>query len=307
MPHLLKDHTTQALAFNTLHQLHHEGTRQERHLASICLDLLKSEEREMRFLSSIANVYTSVVQGNPEDQKENRKACARQVKNVFENVFYHIDGIENLPLDSGHIFIYNHLVNHTYYTLSNRFQLTLDSHFLSSLILNDHYEDPGIRVVRYGKSFEYGHQDYYDNLGYINVYSDDSDLKDSESKAKAKEKFYQEANDYLNNRVNIIISPEGTSFASEESPGSFKMGPFNLALNADEEPLIVPVIFYNFDKRITESLFYCSVLKPFRISDKKGENQSLKSFVKAYQRDFEKDVVSARFRAEQLLENHNNQ
>ncbi len=305
VPHLLKDHTTQALAFSTLHHLHHHGTRQERHLASICLDLLKSEEREIVFLSSLANVYSEVVQGMDEKKEKNRKVCAEKTKQAFEQVLFHIEAKERLPAEPGHIFIYNHLVNHPYYTLSNRFQLTLDSHFLSSLILNDHYNDPGIRVVRYGKGFEYGHQDYYDNLGYINVYSDDSDLKDAESRNRAKEKFYKEANEYLGAGTNIIVSPEGTSFASEESPGPFKMGPFNLAMNADKEPYIVPIVFCNFDKRITENLFYCKVLEPFKISDKKGEDQSLKAFVKAYQQEFANKVAQARMDAENLLQKYN--
>ena len=305
VPHLLKDHTTQALAFDTLHHLHHRGTRQERHLASICLDLLKSEEREILFLSSLANVYSEVVQGKDEKKEENRRVCAAKTKQAFEQVLFHIEARERLPAEPGHIFIYNHLVNHPYYTLSNRFQLTLDSHFLSSLILNDHYNDPGMRVVRYGKGFEYGHQDYYDNLGYINVYSDDSDLKDDESRNRAKEKFYKEANEYLDAGINIIVSPEGTSFASEESPGPFKMGPFNLAMKADREPYIVPVVFCNFDKRITENLFYCKVLEPFKISDKKGKDQLLKAFVKAYQQEFAKNVAQVRIDADKLLQKYN--
>ncbi|MEO1052278.1 MAG: cyclic nucleotide-binding domain-containing protein [Bacteroidota bacterium] len=307
IPHLLQDQTTQALAFDTLHHLHHQGTRQERHLASICLDLLKSEERERLFLSALADVYNVVVQGQHNEKSANRKSCANKIKEAFKHVLFHMEGQENLPTEPGNIFIYNHLLNHPYYTLSNRFQLTLDSHFLSSLILNDYYDDPGIRVVRYGKSFEYGHQDYYDNLGYINVYSDDSDLKDRESRSNAKEKFYEEANAYLSNGTNMIISPEGTSFASEESPGAFKMGPFNLATKADKEPYIVPIVFCNFDKRITENLFYCKVLEPFKISDQKGEEQNLKSFVISYQKEFAKKVAEARTEAEVLLQKHNSQ
>ncbi|MEL7001154.1 MAG: cyclic nucleotide-binding domain-containing protein [Bacteroidota bacterium] len=305
IPHLLKDNTTQNLAFDILHDLHHHGTRQERHLASICLDLLKSEERERLFLSSLGDIYNVVVQGESTRKDENRRLCAENTKKAFDHVYFHLEGKENLPTQPGNIFIYNHLLNHPYYTLSNLFQLTLDSHFMSSLILNDHYDDPGIRVVRYGKSSEYGHQDYYDNLGYINVYSDDSDLKDAESRSSAKEKFYQQANEYLNNGYNVIVSPEGTSFSSEESPGMFKMGPFNLAMNADKEPFIVPVVFYNFDKRITEGLFYCEILKPFKVSDKKNKSQSLKDFVIEYQKEFAKHVSEARIVADRLLQKHN--
>ncbi len=307
IPHLLKDHTTQAVAFDTLHHLNHQGTKQERHLSSICLDLLKSEEREMSFLSAVGEVYTSVVEGKFREEEENRKVCAEKTKKVFEHVLVHLEGMENLPDEPGHIFIYNHLLNHPYYVLSNRFQLTLDSHFLSSFILNDRYGDPGIRIIRHGKSFEYGHEDYYDNLGYITVYTNDSDLQGPQSKKQAKERFYEEAEAYLSAQKNIIISPEGTSFASESSPGPFKMGPFNLAMRTKKEPFIVPVVFYNFDKRITEKLLFCQVLKPFKVSEQIQEDQGLKDFVNRYQNAFAKEVRRARIKAESLLQEYNNE
>ena len=76
-------------------------------------------------------------------------------------------------------------------------------------------------------------------------------------------------------------------------------------MNADKEPYIVPIVFCNFDKRITENLFYCKVLEPFKISDKKGEDQSLKAFVKAYQQEFANKVAQARMDAENLLQKYN--
>ena len=191
--------------------------------------------------------------------------------------------MENIPDERGYIFIYNHLVNHPRYTLNNHFQLTLDSHFISSMILHKKYNDPGMRTVRYGKSFEYGHQYYYENLGYLSVYTADSDLADSTAKEVARAKFYQEAEHILNEGQNLIISPEGTSFISEESPGPFKMGPFTLASQAKKEPKIVPIVFYNFDKRISETLLYCKVLPAFRLSEKKKNEHSLKQFVNEYQ------------------------
>ena len=180
--------------------------------------------------------------------------------------------------------------------------MTLDSHFLSSMILEEHYGDPGIRTVRYGKSDEYGHQDYYDKLGNINVYTQDSDLKDSASRHMAKEKFYSEAGEYLTNGINFIISPEGASFSSEESPGPFKMGPFNLALKSEKEPSIVPIVFINFDKRITDKVFLCKILKPFKISEKIKEGQSLKEFVSMYRDEFAQEVALAQQEAEKQLE-----
>ena len=301
IPHLLKDSTTQVLAFDTLHDLHDNGTREERHLSSICLDLLKGEEREMLFLNAIAEVYNTVSTGKNRSTDENRRLCAEKTKIVFDSVSFQLEGKENLPSEPGHIFIYNHLVNHQQYTLNNRFQLTLDSHFMSSLILNETYGDPGIRVVRQGKNVEYGHQDYYENLGYINVYTHDSEKQDDQSKINAKERFYEEAGEFLGYGKNIIISPEGTSFFTEESPGPFKMGPFNLATSVPKEPYLVPVVFCNFDKRITESYYYCRILKPFKISERKPDNQSLRDFVIAYQQEFAAEVENGRNKADQLL------
>lgn len=306
IPHLLNDATTQTLAFSTLHQLHKNGTKQERHLSSICLDLLKSEEREMLFMESIADVYKVVSGGSPDEPELNRRNCAAKTREVFNHVSLHLEGEENLPTTSGNIFIYNHLLNHPNYTLSNTFQLTLDSHFISGMILDTKYDDPGIRTVRFGKSSEYGHQDYYENLGYINVYTSDSDLQDQKSKERAKELFYEEAEHHLDAGRNIIISPEGTSFLTEESPGPFKMGPFNLASKVSNEPYLVPIVFCNFDKRIVENLYFCRILKPFKISEKKNEEQSLKDFVNEYQKEFSMEVDRARIESEQLLKELNN-
>ena len=169
------------------------------------------------------------------------------------------------------------------------------------MILDKNYHDPGIRIVRFGKSSEYGHQDYYENLGYINVYTNDSDLQSEESRHEAKERFYQEADDHLTQGGNLIISPEGTSFVSEESPGPFKMGPFNIAERATTEPDIVPIVLYNFDKRITENLLFCRILKPFKISEAKNADESLKQFVERYQQIFKNEVVRAGQDTEKLL------
>ncbi len=306
IPHLLEHTSTHHLAFSSLHELQRNGNRQEKHLASICLDLLVKEERELAFMNSISEVYEAVSRGGNNQPSENRKTCAEKTREVFAHTSLHIEGEENLPESSGNIFIYNHLVNHPRYTLNNHFQLTLDSHFISSMILDPKYDDPGMRTVRYGKSHEYGHQEYYENLGYLNVYTSDSDLQDVEAKEAAKVRFYDEAEKYLNQGINMIISPEGTSFRSEESPGPFKMGPFNLARRMKKEPKFVPIVFYNFDKRITENHFYCRILKPFKLSEKMNSNLTLKEFVNAYTIEFEEEVTKAREEADGLFQKLNN-
>ena len=305
VPYLLKNISTHHLAFSSLHELHKSGSRQERHLSSICLDLLKGEERELTFLEKISDVFESVSNTSFEEPEKTRKVCAERVRDVFDIVSYRLDGWEHLPNQGGNIFIYNHLLNHPRYTLNNNFQLTLDSHFISGVILDKKYGDPGMRTVRFGKSYEYGHQEYYENLGYLNVYTKDSDLENQEAKEKAKERFFAEAEAYLEAGVNLIISPEGTSFISEESPGPFKMGPFNIAQRVKTEPYIVPIVFYNFDKQITKNHFFCRILKPFKISQEIRPDQSLKEFVSEYQNKFKDEVNQVREESDQLSKKNN--
>ncbi len=305
IPYLLEQTPTHNIAFESLHKLQKNGLRQEKHLASICLDILVKEERELAFINSISEVYNAVTNGDANDPNRNRKICAEKTREVFSHTSLHLEGEENLPDTSNNIIIYNHLINHPRYTLNNHFQLTLDSHFISSMILDPKYGDPGMRTVRYGKSNEYGHQEYYKNLGYLEVYTSDSDLHDKEAREIAKARFYREAEQYLNNGINMIISPEGTSFRSEESPGPFKMGPFNLANQMEVEPNFIPIVFYNFDKRITENHFFCRILKPFKISKKIASGQSLEAFVKSYQMEFETEVRKTQLDSEKLFQKLN--
>ena len=83
------------------------------------------------------------------------------------------------------------------------------------------------------------------------------------------------------------------------------MGPFNLAERMQNEPQIVPIVFYNFDKRITENHFLCRILKPFKLSEKMKAGQSLKEFVMLYQKEFEGHVAQARVDAENLFQKLN--
>ena len=71
----------------------------------------------------------------------------------------------------------NHLSNHLDNLLPNDFILTLDTHFVSSMILLKKYGEAPVRLVRKSDPGEYGHQKFYDRLGYIYVYSSCSPLK----------------------------------------------------------------------------------------------------------------------------------
>lgn len=301
--HLLRNTNTKQLAYDALAHLVGNGSHLERHIASLSLELLQEDMQELKFAKGLQHIYETVAEQEDEESESVRKACAQATKQAFDHVEYHIEGQENLPEKSGCIFIYNHLYNHSYYTLNNKFQITLDSHFISSKILDDRYQDPGIRTVRIGRGQEYGHQNYYNKLGYINVYTKESEVVDGNSKKETRSIFYKTASKYLREGHNLVISPEGTSYSTEESPGPFKMGIFKLAMAAEPEPYIVPLVLANFDRRIPDGLFYCKILPPFKLSEKLPTNdpESLSSFVKSYQETYKTYVQEARERADELL------
>lgn len=305
VPHLLKEVTTKHIAYEILHLLNREGDAIERHIASLSLEFLKQDEEEFHFISGLKHIYKIVAENDDLTPAQRRKDCAKATRELFQHLSFKIEGQENIPQSRGNIFIYNHLLNHPYYTLNNGFQITLDSHFISGLLLDPKYNEPGIRTVRVGKGQEYGHQDYYDNLGYINVYTKDSDSPDEQAVKQSRGFFYEQASTYLKKGTNLIVSPEGTSYTTEESPGLFKTGAFNLALSQEEEPLIVPIVLCNFDRRITDNLFYCKILEPFKVSAKlkKNDKDQLKSFVIRYQQEFAEEVEIARKRVEYLISN----
>lgn len=300
--HLLKSTTTKQLAYDALSSLLKNGTALERHIASLSLELLGEDQKEHEFVSGLQQIYENVAEKNSEDVEQNRKVCAELTTKVFKNVPYIIEGWENLPENTGNVFIYNHLINDPHYTLNNNFQITLDSHFLSAMVLYEKYGEPGIRTVRIGQGQEYGHQNYYNNLGYINVYTKESEQTTSNKKEQARSIFYSEATKHLKQNYNLIISPEGTSYRTEESPGPFKMGAFKLALHSDPEPYIVPIVMVNFDDRIGKNLYYCVIKEPFLLSDKvpSKSNTDLFAFMEQYQKQYSGYVKQAIERAEQL-------
>lgn len=269
VPHLLQNKLTIENALAILTELRVNGDALERNISALCLDTVSEVSKELRFYKGLVDVFKSVVKSPATlPPPEVRKICAEKFSKVFENASIKITGWENLPEDSGHIFIYNHLRNHEYNTLPNNFQITLDSHFISSEIINKKYGDPGIRIVRIGRGGEYAHQDYYQRLGHIDVYTSESDPKSNtkEYRDEKRKAFYEEAENYLKKKINLLISPEGTSFSTEESPGPFKSGAFRLALSCKPEPLIIPISIANFDKRVRKNTFSVMINKPFKVS-----------------------------------------
>ena len=232
--------------------------------------MLRDVRREHEFFEALRRVYHAVVTA-PEQMpaRDVRKLCARGFQQAFRRVRYVVEGEENLPPAAGQIFIFNHLKNHEHNTLPNNFQLTLDSHFVSAMILDRRYGDGGIRVVRHSRGSEYGHQAYYDRLGHIAVYTHESDRIEEtpEERQTRQNEFFETAGGYLRAGTNLILSPEGTSYWTEDSPGPFKPGAFRLAASVEPEPLIVPVAVAHFDRRIHSTVCAAVIKRPFRVSD----------------------------------------
>ncbi len=300
LPHLLNSPLTLDDAFRLLFRLEKEGESLERELSRLSLDILGKIYSEYNFFEGLKNIYQSVTAA-PKSlcPSEVRTMAARQFTGVFNRTPHVIEGWENLPDKPGHIFIYNHLLNHPYNTLPNHFQITLDSHFISSMVLYARYGEAGIRVVRVPRAEEYGHTYYYERLGHMNVYTDESDpsTRTAEQRKAWRKKFYETAREHIAKGFNIVISPEGASMTTEESPGPFKLGAFLLAASISPEPCIVPVAVANFDKRINQNVFSLVIKKPFRVSDHiqnpEGNKERLFEFVREYGNEYRKYVEQA--------------
>ncbi len=294
VPHLLKHPLTQQQAFDLLHDLELKGEGRERNLASLCLDNLHETRREMSFFKGLNKVYQAVVQAPRQyDPKSIQELSISRSKELFTNVSIEVYGYQNLPEDSGHIFIYNHLLNHPYYTLPNNFQITLDSHFLNTLIY-ERYGIPNVRMVRIGKDAEFAHQEYYERFGFINVHTQESEQvqESKEEIEKRRKQWLLTLEKSLGEGQNLIISPEGTSYPTELSPGKFKSGTFHMAMKMKREPLIVPVVLVNFDKRVKNNVFACKIGKPFRISEElEMSGLDLRTYLDQYQQQY-KEAVS---------------
>lgn len=228
------------------------------------------EVKDQIFLEALKKIYHQVSSA-PDNLSpdEVRRLSSNLTKEAFSNVNFQILGSENLPYESNCIFIYNHLQNHPDYTEADEFQITLDSHFISGLILDKYYKKPGNRVARFSLPSESNHKAYYDRLGFIRVYAKDFTPEHLEKKEirGINQQFYSKAIESLEGGSGLVFSPEGSSYSTEESPGSFRHGIFKLACRMIPQPLIVPLVMANFDKLASETTFKCQIKTPFRMSD----------------------------------------
>ena len=300
LPHLLDSQLTLGDAFALLERTTGSADALERSLAQLCQEMLGEVQREHEFFEALRQVYNAVVTAPPEmPARDVRKLCARGFRAAFRRMRYVVEGERNLPAEPGQIFIFNHLKNHRHNTLPNNFQLTLDSHFVSAMLLDPRYGDSGIRVVRRSRGTEYGHQAYYDRLGHISVYTHESDrIEETEAEQRARrDRFFETAGGYLRQGTNLILSPEGTSYWTEDSPGPFKPGAFRLAASVQPEPWIVPIAVANFDRRIHSTVCAAIIKPPFKVSEvlpDVADREQLRRFLRRLREIFASYVEEAR-------------
>ena len=258
------------------------------------------------FLSSLKDAFKSVINSsNSHSVEEIRSLSSKKIQEAFSKTKYEIHGSENLPSKGNLIFIYNHLNNHPLYSVAENFQITLDSHFISSMVIDRYYNNPGIRVSRLSLPNEKFHKNYYDKLDYIRVYAKNfipKNITDTQVKSINK-KFYEKASKYLKKGNCLVLSPEGASYSTEESPGVFKKGLFKLLSKLSIPTIVVPIVTLNFDKLASKSIFKCEIKKPIiyksNLSNRDIEiessrlNEKYKSWVnkmKLYDHDFSFEI-----------------
>jgi CRP-like cAMP-binding protein len=271
LPIYLENRVTLSDAFQAMELLSSTGDELERGLAGLCLEIMTKIRKELDIYQRLQSIYQHVASASPDTSPDEvRRRCSREFDQLFDHTRYIVHGAEKLPETSGHIFIMNHLTNHDENLLPNGFRLTIDTHFVASVILYRKYGEAPIRVIRKSSPNEYAHQMYYDRLGYIYVYRGHVDPISTANGASTLERrigFLDEAQSHLSKGENIVICPEGRDTFTESSPLPFRSGAFRLAAYARPEPLIVPVSVANFDKKLTRHTLAATVHEPFRLSD----------------------------------------
>ena len=270
VPLLLAHRLTLEDAFRIIDELSSTASGVERELAILISELLQEVRTELQLFRRLQEIYELVASAPTElGPEEIRRRCLVAFTRLFSDTRHVIVGDQHLPERPGHIFVMNHLVNHPDNLLPNDFVLTLDTHFVSSMILLRRYGDAPIRVVRKSAPGERGHQRFFDRLGYLYVYSGNVDPRggDPHSTPQSRRLFLDAAAAELQAGRNVVICPEGTSVPTEQSPVAFRAGAFRLAAHAEPEPLLVPIAVANFDKKLTRTRTAAVIGEPWRLSD----------------------------------------
>lgn len=298
LPLYLEHRLTLSDAFHSLELLKVHGDETERYLASHCLDLLEQVRHELRVYQQLQEIYEAVV-SSPADVPPDvvRRQCCDRFIGLFTQARYVIRGERHLPASPGHIFILNHLANHFEDRLPNRFWLTLDTHFVSAVLLYRKYGDAPIRVVRRSSPEEYAHRQYYERLDHIMVGSTRPDDQiDAQEADRLRAAFFEAGRAHLAAGRNLVICPEGASTTTEESPMRFRPGAFRLALATTPEPLIVPIVVANFDKKLSRTTLAVLVKPPFRLSERLPgavDDQRLYDFLEALREQYRGWIAEA--------------
>ena len=254
-------------------------------------------DKDQALLEALQKSYSDIIATPKElSYQQIRTLSAKHMQKAFSSVQVEIKGTENLPSEQGAIFIYNHLHNHPFFTVAKDFQITLDSHFISSVILERYYKNPGTRVVRYALPDEENHKQYYDKFQYIRVYAKNyipPGLTKEQIK-KVNKQFYLQATEVLESNTNLVFSPEGSSYYTVASPGPFLKGIFKFASNQKQQPLIVPIVIANFDRLPSEAPFKCQIMPPFRMRDfgvYNADSEDFSGAVETINQNFKKWVL----------------
>ena len=149
LPHYLENRLTLDDAFHMLDVVRVRGDPAECPVAEVCVDILGNVRRELQLYQQLQAIYSSVADAPADmDPEIVRRRSLAEFQKLFADTTHRILGERLLPERSGHIFIMNHLKNHPDNLLPNNFILTLDTHFVASMILLKKYGDAPIRVVR---------------------------------------------------------------------------------------------------------------------------------------------------------------
>jgi len=300
IPYLHENRLTLSDAFHALELTRAHGDPTERNLAELALELLQDVHRELELYQGLQTTYEAVANAPAGTSPEEvRRRSMDAFLELFGRLSNRVRGEEHLPESPGNIVIMNHLENHMDTMLPNEFRLTLDSHFVSSMILYRRYGEAPVRVVRKPELGWFGYQQYFDRLDYLYVYPGAVDKEDQDqdlTREKRNRQFIERAAAHLKAGRNLLIAPEGRCSYTEESPGPFKAGAFRLAAETDPEPLIVPIAVANFDKRLTRTTTAAIVYPPFRLSDRLGpsaDKAALYAFVNRLQEEYRDYVRQA--------------
>jgi CRP-like cAMP-binding protein/lysophospholipase L1-like esterase len=290
---LLKSAVTTDEAFGVLYKCLHFGCVLERTISGMCLDILKDLQRENAFYRHLQNVYDTI-NSLPKDTPalDARRLGTELFKQAFQQVPYVIKGLENLPKKAGSLFIYNHLLGSPTNRLPNGFRFSMDAQFISAMVIDNEYGISGQRVVRRSKESEFWRDDFYGRFGNVFINSWEDLSKDTPE----YDAFIKQSQETLRQNFPLMISPEGQSFSTHQSPGTLLPHAFELAGSMDnDEPWIVPIVVANFDKRADHNL-YTVIIKPaFKLSSKVDykDKKALNKFLLSYQEEYKGYVDEA--------------